>query len=114
LPEALGYLVRYNWPGNIRELENAIERAVVVGTTDVIRPEDLPDAVLDSHGGPAASSATTVTYHDGVREARKQLITNAVTAAHGTITEAARLLDVHPNYLHMLISNLGLRQTLKK
>ena len=44
--------------GNVRELENAIERAVVLGTSDVILPEDLPEALLDS---PLASSVPTPT-----------------------------------------------------
>lgn len=41
-PDAMDFMVNYNWKGNVRELENAIERAVVVCTEDKIRPEDLP------------------------------------------------------------------------
>ena len=41
-PEALGVLERYHWPGNIRELENVIERAIVLGSGDQITPEALP------------------------------------------------------------------------
>jgi transcriptional regulator with PAS, ATPase and Fis domain len=40
-PEAEAALVRYPWPGNVRQLENAIERAVVLGSTDLVVPEDL-------------------------------------------------------------------------
>ncbi len=104
--EARAVLMSYDWPGNVRELENAIERAVVLGATDVIRPEDLPEALLDkpiSPGGPATR------YHEGVTEAKKQLILKAVEQAHGQYTEAARLLGVHPNYLHRLMRNLNLK-----
>src|SRR5215471_9839059 len=49
--DAESYLTSYAWPGNIRELENAIERAVVLGQADVVLAEDLPETVLDA--GPA-------------------------------------------------------------
>ncbi|MFA5902965.1 MAG: sigma-54 dependent transcriptional regulator [Desulfobacula sp.] len=42
---AMDYLVQYSWPGNVRELENVIERAVAMGTGDVIHPESLPDHI---------------------------------------------------------------------
>jgi transcriptional regulator with PAS, ATPase and Fis domain len=67
-PEALARLEAYDWPGNVRELENAIERAVVLGATELIIPEDLPEAVLDA---PAASEATGG-YHQTVREEKNQ------------------------------------------
>jgi transcriptional regulator with PAS, ATPase and Fis domain len=113
-PEALACMMRYSWPGNVRELENAIERAVVIGTTELICPEDLPEEIVESQSATGLPSTSTRTYHQGVREARKQLIMQAVTAARGKYTEAARLLGVHPNYLHMLIRNLDLKETLKK
>jgi Nif-specific regulatory protein len=104
-------LVHYDWPGNVRELENAIERAVVLGSTDLILPEDLPEAVLETE---APSSVTVTRYHEAVAEAKKQLILKAVEQAKGNFTEAAKLLGVHPNYLHRLISNMNLRPELKK
>jgi two-component system response regulator AtoC len=45
-PEAMEALIQFRWPGNIRELENAIERACVTSRDDVIRPENLPPDVL--------------------------------------------------------------------
>ena len=47
-PEAQTRLLAYDWPGNVRELENAIERAVVLGSTELMLPEDLPEAVLET------------------------------------------------------------------
>jgi len=108
--EALASLEAYDWPGNVRELENAIERAVVLGTTELIIPEDLPEAVLDA---PAASEAIGG-YHQTVREEKKRAILAALGRAGGNYTEAAKLLGVHPNYLHRLVRNLDLRDEAKK
>ena len=109
-PEALAMLKRHDWPGNIRELANTIERAVVLGTTELILPEDLPESMLEAK---AISAAATGGYHHAVNARKKELILEAVARAGGSITEAAKLLDLHPNYLHRLISNLGLRENLR-
>lgn len=106
-PGARAVLMQYDWPGNVRELENAIERAVVLGSTNVILPEDLPEPLLEKPG-----AGTPVTrYHEGVLEAKRQIILKAVEQANGHYTEAARLLGVHPNYLHRLLRNLNLRSS---
>ena len=109
--EAQERLRSYDWPGNVRELENAIERAVVLGTTDHILLEDLPESVLESE--PAATAPGTK-YHDAVAHTKKQIILGAMQQAKGSYTEAAKLLGVHPNYLHRLIRNLNLKDQLKK
>jgi transcriptional regulator with GAF, ATPase, and Fis domain len=113
-PDALACLTAYDWPGNVRELENAIEHAVVLGLDAVLLPDDLPDAVAESGasvsggGGPA-----TMRFHDVVKQAKKDLILRAVEEAGGNYNAAARLLGLHPNYLHRLIKNLQLKTTLK-
>ena len=116
--EALACLMAYEWPGNVRELENAIERAVVLGSTDLIVPDDLPEALIEA--GPttaaaaAAAGAGSAQFHDAIREAKKDVIVNAFAAARGSYSAAARLLGLHPNYLHRLIRNLNLKPLLKK
>jgi Nif-specific regulatory protein len=109
-PEARACLVNYEWPGNVRELENAIERAVVLGLSDFILPEDLPEAVLETERPAGASIAQ---YHEAIAEAKKQVILRAVEQAGGSYTGAAKLLGVHPNYLHRLIRNMNLKSVLK-
>jgi DNA-binding NtrC family response regulator len=109
-PDALACLQAYDWPGNVRELENAIERAVVLGTTDLIIPEDLPEAVLDA---PAASEAIGG-YHQTLAGEKKRAILAALGRAGGNYTEAAKLLGIHPNYLHRLVRNLDLKKEVKK
>jgi len=104
-PKARACLLRYSWPGNVRELENAIERAVVLGSTELILPEDLPDSILEE----TASSGESVTaLHLGIREAKKNLIEQAIEQANGNFTEAAGILGVHPNHLFRLVRTLNL------
>jgi Nif-specific regulatory protein len=111
-PAARDCLVSYDWPGNVRELENAVERAVVLGSTERILPEDLPETILESRPSPEGAGeagAPSNNYHDAVREAKRQIIQRAVEQAGGRLTDAARLLGVHPNYLHRLLRNLDLK-----
>jgi two-component system, NtrC family, response regulator HydG len=108
--EAQKLLSTYDWPGNVRELENAIERAVVMGTTHDILPEDLPEAILEANSPQPTSSSG---YHDNVISTKKQIIIDAMKKADGSYTEAAKLLGLHPNYLHRLVRNLNLREQFK-
>jgi transcriptional regulator with GAF, ATPase, and Fis domain len=109
-PEAMAGMMNYDWPGNVREFENAIERALVLGVSDAIRPEDLPESVLEKDPAPGVQEAK---YHLAVKQLKRQLILAAVEEAKGNYTEAARTLGVHANYLHRLIRNLNLRAPIR-
>ena len=104
-------LMQYEWPGNIRELENAMERAVVVGSSEWILPEDLPETVAETG---ADGEEAPAKYHEAIRKLKKELIRNALEQSGGSITEAAKILGVHGNYLHRLMRNLDLRAAVKK
>ena len=108
--EARGLLLKYSWPGNIRELENAIEHAMVMGLTDEILPEDLPNAVLEEQSAGLAAAR----YHNTLSQTKKQLILAALDETSGNHVEAARLLGIHPKYLHRLIRNLNLKMDVRK
>ncbi|HTS46431.1 MAG TPA: sigma 54-interacting transcriptional regulator [Bryobacteraceae bacterium] len=112
-PQARAFLLNYDWPGTVRELENAIERSVVLGSSDLILPEDLPEVVIEK-SGPTPSATSVSAFHDTVREAKKNVIIAAVEQAGGNYTEAARRLGLHPNYLHRLIRNLNLKPLLRQ
>jgi DNA-binding NtrC family response regulator len=103
--EARFLLMQNSWPGNVRELENAI----VMGLTDEILPEDLPDALLEEQ-----SSGLAARYHDTLNQTKKQLVLTALDEANGSPAEAARLLGIHPKYLHRLIRNLNLKSDMKR
>jgi len=109
--EAMAALVNYEWPGNVRELENAIERALVMGSADMVRLEDLPESLLEQE---SAAEMHEGKYHASVKELKKQLIIDAVEQTGGNYVEAAGILGVHPNYLHRLIRNLGLKEALQE
>ena len=111
--ETRACLMRYEWPGNVRELENAIERAVVMGSGGLIRPEDLPADIVEIEAE-SARDASVSRYHEALKETKKKLILQAVEQAGNSYTGAAKLLGVHPNYLHRLIRNLNLKAELKK
>jgi Nif-specific regulatory protein len=109
--EAMAALVNYEWPGNVRELENAIERALVMGSSDMVLLEDLPESLLEQSPPAEVHEGK---YHASVKELKKQLIIDAVEQARGNYVNAAEILGVHPNYLHRLIRNLGLKEELNQ
>jgi len=113
-PAARACLTGYGWPGNVRELENAIERAVVLGSSEMVLPEDLPEHVFEVERTEAPGSAAAGSYHEAVLEAKRRLILRAFEDVQGNHAAAAKLLDVHPNYLHRLVRNMDLRARIKR
>jgi len=109
--EAMSALVNYEWPGNVRELENAIERALVLGAPDMLMVEDLPESLLEQAPLPEMDEGK---YHASLKTSKKQLILDAVEQARGNYVEAAGILGVHPNYLHRLVRNLGIKEELNE
>ena len=109
--EARAVLQNYDWPGNVRELENAIERAVVLGSSDMIGVDDLPRRVIDSVEN---ANATGATYYEAIKDAKRQIVLNALEQSKGNYTEAAKALGIHPNNLHRIIRTLDLKAALAK
>ncbi|MBI1846221.1 MAG: sigma-54-dependent Fis family transcriptional regulator [Candidatus Rokubacteria bacterium] len=94
-PEALGLLEHYHWPGNIRELENAIERAIVLGGSDMVGPDALPPSVRRTRDVPDFA----IEIPDGgldldatLDRLEHQLIKMALGRTGGVQTRAAELL----------------------
>jgi len=109
-PEAKACLMRYQWPGNIRELENALEHAIVLGSSNTILPDDLPEAIVEM-GLPALP--LNAHYHAAITDFKKQLVREAFRQAKGSYLEAAKNLGMHPNSLLRLIRSLDLRSDLQ-
>jgi transcriptional regulator with GAF, ATPase, and Fis domain len=109
-PEARAYLQSYSWPGNVRELENAIERAVVLGSSDMVLAEDLPEHIRESRS--AAVSASM--YEEAVEAAKRRVVLQAFEQVNHDHEAAAKILGLHPNYLHKLIRTMNLKPALKR
>lgn len=105
--QALAALRAYDWPGNVRELENAIEGCIVLSSTDSIELEDLPEAVIEKWV-PAQSSSPRL--YELLKTYRRKIILEAIEKAGGNYTAAAGALGIHPNNLHRMMRNLGLRK----
>jgi len=108
-PEAMACLTQYDWPGNVRELENAIERAAVLGSNEAIRPDDLPDSIVEG-GNVSGESAN---YYSSLKDFKKQLVQQALQQANGSYLEAAKVLGLHPNSLLRLMRNLNVKSSSK-
>ena len=106
--EARALLAAYEWPGNVRELQNVMERAVVMGSSDVVTPDDLFDLLPDTAAA-EVGEAEAEGFHEAVRQTRRRLVAMALERADGSVPAAAKALRLHPNYLHRLITTLGLR-----
>jgi transcriptional regulator with GAF, ATPase, and Fis domain len=106
-PDALRKLELHDWPGNVRELENAIEQALALGVSNQITAEDLPAHLAQ----PAmAAGVGSLDYHATVEGTKRELILRAFERADQNHAAAAKLLGVHPNYLHRLLNNFELRR----
>jgi nitrogen regulation protein NR(I) len=123
-PDALSVLLEHPWPGNIRELENVIERAVLFCDGDKLRPSDLPNELHRTPEPPLAAPTTKHTApaspaaSDGLKEQVKaamsrlerELIVKALEQTGGNVTHAARLLKISRKGLQLKMKELGLRE----
>ncbi len=89
---AMDYLIKYTWPGNVRELENIIERAVAMGTGDVIYPEALPDYItqlsIETYRAAPDDSIPTM------KEQEKKYIQWVLGKTNWNKTRAAEIMEI--------------------
>ncbi|MDZ7723782.1 MAG: sigma-54 dependent transcriptional regulator [candidate division KSB1 bacterium] len=102
--QAMDLLIKYDYPGNVRELENIIEQAVVLCRDDTIRVSDMPALI------PASDyDTTTGTFKERVQAFEKQLILDALKKADGVQTHAARLLGMSERHLRYKLEKYQLK-----
>jgi two-component system, NtrC family, response regulator AtoC len=107
--EALEYLMHYDWPGNIRELKNVIERLAALKDDGIITPKDLPfDIFIKS------SLAGDFQADSGLKQAsrdfQKQYIEAVLERVGGNQGKAAKILGIHRNALFNKMKSLGLKK----
>jgi two-component system, NtrC family, response regulator AtoC len=83
-------LTAYDWPGNIRELRNALERAVVFGRSEVLQPDDFPENVRAAAPGATHTAAGLRT----LQQIEKDVIAATLEATHYKVGEAAKILGI--------------------
>jgi Nif-specific regulatory protein len=103
---ALDKMVQYDWPGNIRELRNAIERAVVMGNGKEILPEDLPIANT-RHSYPGLQVGLTL--EEALNQFKREFIILNLKHTSGNRSQAAKTMDIQRTYLSRLISKYDLK-----
>jgi DNA-binding NtrC family response regulator len=99
LPETLATLTAYSWPGNARELENVIERAVALANGHNLTPDDLPERVR-SNGQTASLIARAKERRMTLRELEKEYIVEALRMTGGNKSRAAEILGIDRRTLH--------------
>ena len=102
-PEALGALAEYRWPGNVREVQNVVERCVVLAEGPVIGLNDLPlDVLLPDHRI-RVRRAERLPLKDATQEFERQIVLRVLERVSGNQSEAARILGIHRNSLKRLL-----------
>jgi DNA-binding NtrC family response regulator len=108
-PEAQKMLMRYNWPGNIRELENAIERAALLAEGAMIRAEDLRLGDVSSDGPRENSTAVKIPPTGiALEEIERQALVEALKMSNWVQKDAAELLAISPRVMNYKIKTLGI------
>jgi DNA-binding NtrC family response regulator len=96
--DAMSMLMRHEWRGQIRELENVLERAILLTESDYLSPEDLPFTGSDATD--AADGSESAALNDAVSSFERQYIRHMLHRFNGNRSETARALNIDPSTLY--------------
>ena len=102
--DALAAFKEYGWPGNIRELENVIERCVVLAEGPVVQLNDLPLDVLLPEHRLKVRRAEQLPLKQATEQFERQVVLRIMERVKGNQSEAARILGVHRNSLKRMLA----------
>ena len=108
--EAIDYLMKYNYPGNVRELENIIERAVVLSRQNIITVNDLPSNVKGFKTETDPILEENKTLNEQVEALEKKLIYDALMKANGNQSLAGRMLGITERNLRYKMQKYGIKK----
>ncbi len=112
-PEAMDILVAYDWLGNVRELENIIERIVVLTTVDMIGPDQLPPTLRSSFRAELIKQEVLngrVSFRDAEKEFERDIILEALKKTNHIQTKAADLLGISRRILKYKMDKYGIEE----
>lgn len=107
-PEVYARFYAYDWPGNIRELENAVERLVVLSSGPVAEPDMLPEAIRSCASEPPKEPVTAVTVEQAKDEAERDYILSVLETHHWRKAETAEALGMDKSTLWRKMKRLGI------
>jgi DNA-binding NtrC family response regulator len=114
-PKAMDILLNYRWPGNIRELENAIERACVTSMANVINPENLPPEILGTDGPPLPykidlSQPLTELLRQINEDVEQQYIRKALEKSRGNVGRCAKICGLSRRSISAKIADYNINK----
>jgi len=101
-------LQAYHWPGNIRELQNIIERLVIMATGNKITDKDLPNHFFEFHREASPGDPESLTLKAFREKSDREFIQSTLQKCGGNVSEAARILGVERTNLHKKMKALGI------
>ncbi len=105
-PKARAALYNYPWPGNIRELRNSIESAVVMCKGNIVTPEDLPPSITRE----SDDDYIRISVGSSLAEAEREIIRSTLAAQNGNKSRTAEILGIGRKTLHRKVDEYGLRE----
>ncbi len=114
--KAIKILEAFTWPGNIRQLENILERACIYSDTNIIKESNLPDGIIiQTHQNnfkiTTNENKQTITNHkDLINESEKMIIIDALRSSSGNKTDTAKLLNISRSTLYQRIKKYNIKE----
>ena len=107
--EAMALLMRHDWSGNIRELENVIERAIILAKDSLITPSELPPSIITGDTiGSSIEEGQTLSIKKATRRIEEELIKKVLQITDGNKSKASKILEISRPILIAKIKEFGI------